>query len=243
MKFNKDRIAKLAGIPSVKRSLNESRKRSALRKRLLSESSEADELNAMLRDLGIEEVPASSKKRSSRSALDAQYGSMDSELAVADFMGGEYMGDEDFDSSVEYDPYQSETMSSYDDESGLMSDMPSLTGVMHSDPYMDDYEEESSFDDTDFLGEAEDKDEDKPEKVGKMPPVSRPPTRTPSSSKTKTAKEKDKKDEMVEISEKDLIREVRNIKRRKINEARLRAVIEDELREVLSEMRHRSKFK
>jgi len=52
--------------------------------------------------------------------------------------------------------------------------------------------------------------------------------------------EKDKKDEMVEIDDKALKEEFLNIKRKRLNEARLKAVIEDELRDVLAEMQYGS---
>jgi hypothetical protein len=50
-------------------------------------------------------------------------------------------------------------------------------------------------------------------------------------------------EEMVDIDEEELKKEVRNIKRKRINEARLKAVIEDELRDIISEMRYKAKFK
>ena len=52
--------------------------------------------------------------------------------------------------------------------------------------------------------------------------------------------EEEVEEEMIEIDDKDLMKEVRNIKRKRINEARLKAVIEDELREVLAEMQYSS---
>lgn len=55
--------------------------------------------------------------------------------------------------------------------------------------------------------------------------------------------EKDALNETIEIDEKALRQEVRNIRRKRINEARLKAVIEDELREVLAEMTYKFNFK
>lgn len=313
MKFSRDRMAKLAGIPTARRSLNESRRRSLLRRRLLSESKDDEELSALFGSLGIEPPRKKGKRKEPTPATELErlqntrYASMDPEAALADFMSDEYMPDADFDDSIEYDPYRSETMASFDDEADLMTDMPSLTPMLHSDPYMDYYhdeEEESFFDDSDdedLLDEAEEKDD--PGKVGPMPPTSRPPSRTPKAPESKTAEEKfmekyekAKKDEnalvsgihktkqdaekeikkelskkgikaniitrsmgsgenakhysmadiineMIEINERDLVREVRNIRRKRINEARLKAIIEDELRDILSEMRYKRKFK
>ena len=54
--------------------------------------------------------------------------------------------------------------------------------------------------------------------------------------------DKDDKDDVVEIDDRELMKEVRNIKKKRINEARLKAVIEDELREVLAEMQYGSSW-
>lgn len=53
--------------------------------------------------------------------------------------------------------------------------------------------------------------------------------------------QEDEKD-VVEIDDMDLEKEVKNIKKKKLNEARLKAVIEDELRDVLAEMQYGSSW-
>ena len=82
----------------------------------------------------------------------------------------------------------------------------------------EDYESEIYGDDEDddwWMGEGVEKDEDG---------------------------EEDEDKDVVEIDDKELMKEVRNIKRKRINEARLKAVIEDELREVLAEVQYGSSW-
>ena len=56
-------------------------------------------------------------------------------------------------------------------------------------------------------------------------------------------KGKKEKEDVIEIDDNELRQEVRNIRRKRINESRLKAVIEDELREILAEMKYKSNFK
>lgn len=54
--------------------------------------------------------------------------------------------------------------------------------------------------------------------------------------------DEDKDVDVVEIDDKELMKEVRNIKQKRINEERLKAVIEDELKDVLAEMQYGSSW-
>jgi len=158
MKFNKNRFAKLAGLPRTRGTLNESRRRSAMRRGLLSESKHGD----------IEEV----------------YTPFDLRGPYGDEYGDEYgdMGYDDMD------------MGGYDD--------------MGTDLAYDD-----DMDDYDMMYEGEEEES-----------------------------EEDVKEEMVEIDDVELMKEVRNIKKQRINEERLKAVIEDELKNVMAEMQYGSNW-
>tara|TARA_B100000035_G_C21026156_1_gene566306 strand:- start:2027 stop:2671 length:645 start_codon:yes stop_codon:yes gene_type:complete len=187
MKFNKGRFAKLAGLPQSRGTLNESRRRKALRRRAM--------LNENL------------------------YGGKRAEM---DMMGGEDALDdegrlislEDIDDALFIDPARLDAQ--MDRPQSLDYDLN------YDDMGSEFYERESSFEmDDDDYPLAEGMDEDMYE--GDM-----------------DEEEEEKKEEMVEIDDAELMKEVRNIKRKRINEARLKAVIEDELREVLAEMQYGS---
>jgi hypothetical protein len=152
MKFNKNRFAKLAGLPRTRGTLNESRRRSAMRRGLLSEAKHSD----------IEEV---------YTPMNIGYDDMDG-----------YGDDEMYDDMGGYDDMGTDL--AYDD--GMDYDM------------MYEGEEEES--------------------------------------------EEDVKEEMVEIDDVALMKEVRNIKKQRINEERLKAVIEDELKNVMAEMQYGSSW-
>jgi len=177
MKFDKNRFAKLAGLPQSRGTLNESRRRKEMRRRAM--------LNESL------------------------YGGRE-ERTVDTF-----------------DPFDDEEteMVRFDDDMGRQ-DMRRLDQMPDVDLQMDDmgpesYERMSRYemDDDDYLYESEVEEGMHDEDV-----------------------EEDEEDveEMIEIDDNELVKEVRNIKRKRINEARLKAVIEDELREVLAEMQYGS---
>jgi hypothetical protein len=216
VRFNKNRMAKLAGLPQSRGSLNESRKRALLRRsRMLTESrKEEEELKALLGDdflEGMDDEPvvdmADGEVVDDLSAFDmSALPELDDQMGLTGEMDDKYRGME-----TGYDPFFSGTFSSYDDELDVTTDMRSPFDEIESDisAYYEDEEPsegEESFDDTDFLGESE----------------------------------KKKKDDEVEIDDEELKKEVRNIKRKRLNEARLKAVIEDELRDILSEMQYGS---
>jgi len=210
VRFNKNRMAKLAGLPQSRGSLNESRKRALLRRsRMLTESrKEEEELKALLGDdflEGMDDEPvvdmADGEVVDDLSAFDmSALPELDDQMGLTGEMDDEYSGME-----TGYDPFSSAAFSSYDDELDVDTDMRSPFDEIGLD-ISADYEDEESFDDTDFLGESE----------------------------------KKKKDDEVEIDDEELKKEVRNIKRKRLNEARLKAVIEDELRDILSEMQYGS---
>ena len=203
MKFDKNRFAKLAGLPQSRGTLNESRRRKAMRRRAM--------LNESL------------------------YGGR-SERMIDTF-----------------DPFDDEEvgMMRYDDDMGRR-DMRRLDRMPQYDMEMDDmgpenYERMSRYemDDDDYLYEGSHghKDEmmnyemdhmhekDMEEGMGHM---------YEEDMEEGMYEEEEVEEEMIEIDDKDLMKEIRNIKRKRINEARLKAVIEDELREVLAEMQYGS---
>jgi len=170
MKFNKNRFAKLAGLPRTRGTLNESRRRSAMRRGLLRESKHGD----------IEEV----------------YTPFD--------LGGSYgdMGDEYGDMGDEY--------GDMGDEYGDMGDYGTGTDLAYDDYSMDDY-------DMMYEGDMDDMEEGMYE-------------------------EDSVEEDVVEIDDQELMKEVRNIKKQRINEERLKAVIEDELKNVMAEMQYGSNW-
>ena len=203
MKFDKNRFAKLAGLPQSRGTLNESRRRKAMRRR------------AMLNE-GL-------------------YGG--SRRAEVDMFDALDLEDED--------------IVRYDDDFGRQ-DMRRLDRMPHVDLEMDDmgpenYERMSRYEmgDDDYLYEGSHSHDGKDEMMkyemeGMDEMQYEADMEEEGMDHMMHEEEEDKKEEMVEIDDAELMREVRNIKRKKINEARLKAVIEDELREVLAEMQYGS---
>lgn len=182
MKFDKNRFAKLAGLPQSRGTLNESRRRKEMRRR------------AMLN----ENLYGGREENENGRMIDT------------------------------FDPFDDKEteMVRFDDDMGRR-DMRRLDQMPDVDLQMDDmgpenYERMSRYemDDDDYLYES-DVEEDLEEGMYEE-------------------EAEEDVEEMIEIDDKELVKEVRNIKRKRINEARLKAVIEDELREVLSEMQYGS---
>lgn len=177
MKFDKSRFAKLAGLPQSRGTLNESRRRKALRRR------------AMLNE-------------------------------------GMYPGSRaEMDQIDSFDPFDDDEieMVRYDDDMGR-GDNRMLSQQFNLDDLDGDDYAQMMYDD--YLdGGVDDDDDDYPLYEGEEV-------------EEEEVDEEDK--DMVEIDDAELMKEVRNIKRKRINEARLKAVIEDELRDVLAEMQYGS---
>lgn len=177
MRFNKTRFAKLAGLPQSRGTLNESRRRKALRRR------------AMLNE-------------------------------------GMYPGSRsEMDQIDSFDPFDDDEieMVRFDDDMGrgdgrMLSqqfNLDDLDGDDYAQMMYDDYLDGGVDDDDDMMYEGEEVEKDMYE-------------------------DEKAEEDVVEIDDHELMKEVRNIKRKRINEARLKAVIEDELREVLAEMQYGS---
>lgn len=211
MKFNKSRFARLAGLPQSRGTLNESRRRKAMRRR------------AMLNE-GL-------------------YGGR-SERMIDTF-----------------DPFDDEEveMVRYDDDMGRrdMRRLDMMPNYSMDDLGPSDYESMSRYedmydDDDDFLYEAshhQDEMKYEMDDVGEMhyeADMEEEGMDHMMYEEEEEASEggmyEDDVEEMIEISDADLMKEVSNIKRKRINEARLKAVIEDELREVLAEMQYGSSW-
>jgi hypothetical protein len=184
MRFNKTRFAKLAGLPQSRGTLNESRRRKALRRR------------AMLKE-GM--YPGSREEMHNIDTFDP-FDDDEIEMMPYDDYGRDSLRlDQMPHVDLEMDdfgPEQYERMSRYE-----MDD---------DDIYEGDHMEEG-----DMMYEADEMEEGMYE-------------------------DEEVEEDMVEIDDRELVKEVRNIKRKRINEARLKAVIEDELREVLAEMQYGS---
>jgi len=190
MKFSKDRIAKLAGIPQNRRAISENRRRAILR-----EARKGEMVSRSSRALGPDDVHGTSKLPPGTPRHLYQPVGDSEDIDVTMEMGFDYYGDSnapvvDGLEDIFFDDSQSEY------QANMRRKMFDEVEFMD----MDAYYEGDYVGDTDF-------------------------------------------EEMVDIDEEELKKEVRNIKRKRINEARLRAVIEDELRYIISEIRYKTKFK
>lgn len=226
MRFDTNRFAKLAGLPQTRRTLNESRRRALLRKRrMISEARgytddptfDAPEMTSLD---AMDNMDDFEEDGIEMHGLDS-FGSHDTAeegLTPYDYVdirhGVTLPHEEDY---FDYEDDIERRAPSYyhEDDRDMMRGTRGSQSSIYGDAY--------GFDDFD-LYEGEEKAEEKAEE-GK---------------KGKKAKKDD--DDLIEIDDRDLMNEVRNIKRKRINEARLKAVIEDELREVLAEMQYGSSW-
>ena len=210
MKFNKSRFAKLAGLPQSRGTLNESRRRKAMRRRaMLNEGLYGGRSERMIDtfdpfdDEEIEMVRyddrgADPRRVSTQFNLDDLDGDDYAQMMYDDYLDGGV--DDDDDMLYEAEDHKKDEMN-YE----MNYEMDHMgEGGMH---YERDMEEEGM----DHMMYEEEASEDM-----------------------------HSEQDVIEISDADLVKEVRNIKRKRINEARLKAVIEDELREVLAEMQYGS---
>ena len=217
MKFDKNRFAKLAGLPQSRGTLNESRRRKAMRRRAMlneglyggSRRSEVDMFDAL--DLEDEDIVRYDDDfgRQDMRRLD-RYPEYDLEM--------DDMGPENYERMSRFE-MEDEDYSSRRLREGSHNHDAKDEMMQHE---MDSMEEMYEMD---HMGEMKYEADMEEEGMDHM---------------MYEEEEDDKKEEMVEIDDAELMKEVKNIKRKRINEARLKAVIEDELREVLAEMQYGS---
>lgn len=223
MKFNKNRMAKLAGIPQNRRVISENRRRAILR-----EASRGSMRSS--RALGPGDVGGTSSFMS-----DPMYGDSQDLSGTSMYLDDYYDGNEvggdprGFDSQSEYQANLRRKM--FDDDTYATS-IPADDAMAYLDDVefmdMDAYDDEGNY-----VGGLDFDPEDDPAfgyDDGDLDDLDL----------FESEKSKEEKEDVVEIDDRELQKEYRNIKRKRINEARLKAVIEDELRDVLAEMQYGS---
>ena len=252
MKFNKNRMAKLAGIPQQRRSLNESRRRAAIRKRrMLAEargymddpSFDAPDMTAadMMDDMDDYERRKLDDINMGigRSASFDTHDEAEEGLTPYDYVDVEHgvtlPHEEDIPGPEPLTSYLRRTAN----PNAMVDDLEMMAGTMGSQSSL--YADAYGYDDYDLYEGDHNVEEMMDEKM-----YCEDPDEMMSELDEKEYcedEEKDnKKEEIVEIDDRELKKEVRNIRRKRINEARLKAVIEDELREVLAEMQYGSSW-
>jgi len=243
MRFNKDRMAKLAGLPQNKRVIRENRRRAILRKRraLLREGRGHSSDSG---DQGVSDY------------FDYNLDDLSDDLSM-------HFGDVDGDSQSSHQPnirrkiFDDDTYETSIPASDAMAFLDDVD-FMDMDSYDSSgrYSRDMGFDPEDDPEFGMDLGVEQPYGLARLGKGSiREHVSEMAHSHMgedvdemnyemyemyENDEEKEKKEEMVEIDDKELKEEFLNIKRKRLNEARLKAVIEDELRDVLAEMQYGS---
>tara|TARA_B100000287_G_C20634610_1_gene781168 strand:- start:175 stop:864 length:690 start_codon:yes stop_codon:yes gene_type:complete len=202
MKFDRNRFAKLAGLPQTRGNLNESRKRALLKKRAenLKESRRGRQRRREEEILGYSEYD--SELETDRHSDDY----IDLDLDMEELIDNAQMSHDSQisrEGEMDYDPMDDMGMIGLEPMSSAISDTHDDIRGYYGD---DDPADLEPYDLMETDGDNSEEDAD----------------------------------EMIDIDDEELLNEVRNIKRKRVNEARLKAVIEDELKDILSEMQYGS---